>query len=75
MLRAQLEFSFVCPAQDFTRAPIQLRPRGYVVPQGGARDKERALAAELNQVEGRDGAAGGAEEGHEAARAEAVEAL
>ena len=75
MFEAELEGSVGYAVEDVFDAGLEIGRRGDVVLHGGAGDVERAHGGETDEVEGRDGTAGTAEENHEAARAEALEGL
>ena len=75
MLSAQLEVAFGCPAKHIAGALFEFCARGDVVPDRGPGNEQRTFAAELNEIEGRNRAAGSAEEHQHPARAQAVEAL
>jgi hypothetical protein len=75
VLGAKLELAAGGPSEDFTGAPLELGAGGNVMPQGGTSDEQRSFAAELDEVEGRDCAAGAAEESQKAAGAKTVEAF
>ena len=74
VFEAELEGAVGDPAEDVAGALLEVGAGGDVVLQGGAGDEERAHGGELDEVEGRDGAAGSAVEGEQAAGAEAGEA-
>src|ERR1700738_2101294 len=74
MLHAHLETPVGHPGQNLVGAPLEFLARGHVVPEGWPGYEERALAAELDEIERRYRAAGAAEESQQAARPKAVEA-
>src|ERR1035437_5138861 len=72
---AQAELAGVDRAEDFTGAPEEFLARQQVMAEAGAGEEQGALAIENGRVEGRYGAAGLAEEGERATRAQRVEAF
>ena len=75
MFGAQFELAAGRPAENVVRSPLEFGTRGDVMPQRRSRHIERALAAELDEVEWGHRSARSAEEGEQPARAQAVETL
>ena len=62
VLGAKFELAFCGPSEHVTGAPLELSARGDVVPKRGPGEEKRTLAVEQNGIEGRNRAAGCAEQ-------------